>query len=48
MITYKLKYSASDEDMSLILNYQRQYSSCLHWMYNRVCEDKLSNSEIER
>lgn len=48
MITYKLKYNASDEGKSLILNYQRQYSLCLHWIYNRVCEEKLSNSEIER
>lgn len=48
MITYKLKYNVSEDDKTLILNYQQQYSSCLHWMYNRVCEELLSNAEIER
>ena len=47
MLTFKIKYSASDTDLSLIASYQRQYSSCLHWMYNRVQEHILSNSEIE-
>lgn len=48
MITYKIKYACSEDNKSLILKYQRQYSSCLHWMYNRVQENILSNSEIEK
>ena len=48
MLTFKIKYSASDTDLSLIASYQRQYSSCLHWMYNRVQEHILSNPEIEK
>ena len=36
MITLKLKYRLKDkQDMSLICDYQRQYSSCLHYLYNR-------------
>ena len=40
MITLKLKYILKDEqDMSLIRNYQRQYSSCLHFLYNRISDN---------
>ena len=40
MITLKLKYRLKNEqDMSLILNYQRQYSSCLHFLYNRISDN---------
>ena len=40
MITLKLKYRLKDEqDMSLILDYQRQYSSCLHFLYNRISDN---------
>ena len=40
MITLKLKYRLKDEqDMSLIYNYQRQYSSCLHFLYNRISDN---------
>ena len=40
MITLKLKYRLKDEqDMSLIRNYQRQYSSCLHFLYNRISDN---------
>ena len=47
MITLKLKYRIKDEqDMSLILDYQRQYSSCLHFLYNRI-SDNLSITEKE-
>ena len=47
MITLKLKYRLKDEqDMSLIRNYQRQYSSCLHFLYNRI-SDNSSITEKE-
>ena len=37
MITLKLKYRLKDEqDMALVRDYQRQYSSCLHFLYNRI------------
>ena len=40
MITLKLKYKIKDEqDMSLICDYQRQYSSCLHYLYNRISDN---------
>ena len=40
MITLKLKYRVKDEqDMSLIYEYQRQYSSCLHFLYNRISDN---------
>ena len=40
MITLKLKYRLKDEqDMSLIHDYQRQYSSCLHFLYNRISDN---------
>ena len=40
MITLKLKYRLKDEqDMSLIRNYQKQYSSCLHFLYNRISDN---------
>ena len=40
MITLKLKYRLKDEqDMSLIYDYQRQYSSCLHFLYNRISDN---------
>ena len=40
MITLKLKYRLKDEqDMFLISDYQRQYSSCLHFLYNRISDN---------
>src|SRR5574344_21110 len=40
MITLKLKYRLKDEqDISLIRDYQRQYSSCLHFLYNRISDN---------
>ena len=40
MITLKLKYRLKDEqDMSLIRDYQRQYSSCLRFLYNRISDN---------
>ncbi len=40
MITLKLKYKIKDEkDMFLIRDYQRQYSSCLRYLYNRISDN---------
>ena len=39
MVTLKLKYRLKEEqELSLIINYQRQYSSCLHFLYNRISD----------
>ena len=38
MITYKLKYNASDESNDFILKCMKQYSSLLHYGYNRVVD----------
>lgn len=45
MQTIKLKYKSSCND--LILNYIRQYSSLLHYVYNRTLEG-ISPSEIKK
>ena len=40
MVTLKLKYRLIEEqDMFLICDYQRQYSSCLHFLYNRISDN---------
>ena len=39
MITIKLKYSSSEENKLLIREYQIQYTSCLHFSYNRLVDD---------
>ena len=40
MVTLKLKYRLIEEqDMYLICDYQRQYSSCLHFIYNRISDN---------
>lgn len=47
MITVKLPYYTDcTNDSYLILDYIKQYSSCLHFMYNRV-RDGISETEIK-
>ena len=46
MQTIKIKYKTTNENISLIKTYQRQYSSCLHYIYNRTIEN-LSQKEIK-
>ena len=47
MQTIKLPYSLSNlDDSNIILTYCKQYSSCLHFMYNRVL-DNISETEIK-
>ena len=41
MQTIKLKYSCEQNVSDLILNYQKQYSYCLHYNYNRLQDNKL-------
>lgn len=38
MITYKFKYSANEEANAFILKCMKQYSSLLHYGYNRVID----------
>jgi hypothetical protein len=38
LITYKLKYNSSDEANAFILKCMKQYSSLLHYGYNRVVD----------
>ena len=35
MLTLKIKYNASNEIKNIILDYQRNYSSCLHVLFNK-------------
>ena len=57
MQTIKLRYEANEDDKKLILSYQKQFSNCLHVMFNRLKENKslkecrdiaanLNNSEL--
>ena len=40
MVTLKLKYRLIEEqNISMICAYQRQYSSCLHFLYNRISDN---------
>ena len=40
MQTIKLKYEADENDKKLILSYQKQFTNCLHVMFNRLKESK--------
>ena len=43
MQTIKLKYSLdSPSDKDIILSYMKAYSSCLHYMFNRVKDSSLN------
>ena len=46
MQTLKIPYQTTQENLNLIKEYQRQYSSCLHYFYNRV-KDGYSETEIK-
>ena len=47
MITLKLKYKTDDLSKSTILNYMKQYSSMLHYVYNRKIEG-VNDSTIKQ
>lgn len=40
MQTIKLRYEADENDKKLILSYQKQFSNCMHVMFNRLKESK--------
>ena len=47
LITRKIKYSVSKNNLQIIKDLQRQYSNVLHFTYNRVFEnDKLTTKKI--
>ena len=47
MITLKLKYKTDDLSKSIILDYMKQYSSMLHYVYNRKIEG-VSDSTVKQ
>jgi len=48
MRTIKLPIQISNDDKNFLETFQRQYSSIIHWFYNRILEDNLSSSEMEQ
>ena len=38
MLTLKIKYKTTEDDLNLIEEYRKQYSSVLHYAYNRRYE----------
>lgn len=48
MRTIKLSIQISNDDKSFIETFQRQYSSAIHWFYNRILEENLSTSQMEQ
>ncbi len=47
MQTIKLKYSCDQNILDLVLEYQKQYSNCLHYNYNRLQDNKsLSERDL--
>ena len=47
MITLKIKYTTTDDGLNLIKEYRKQYSSVLHYAYNRRYEG-ISEKETEK
>ena len=39
MVTIKISYSTDEQTSSIINNYRKQYSSCLHVMYNQTVKN---------
>ena len=46
MITIKLPYKSTDKFYSKLLILRRQYSICVRYCYNRLVDNKLTQSEI--
>lgn len=46
LVTYKIRYSTTDEGNELVHRCMNQYSSMLHFAYNRTIEGK-SETEIK-
>ena len=47
MITLKIKYTTTEDGLNLIREYRKQYSSVLHYAYNRRYEN-ISEKETEK
>ena len=47
MITLKIKYTTTDDGLNLIKEYRKQYSSVLHYAYNRRYEG-VNEKETEK
>ena len=47
MITLKIKYTTTEDGLDLIQEYRKQYSSVLHYAYNRRY-DGVSEKETEK
>ena len=47
MQVLKIKYKTDDNSLILIKNYIRQYSSCQHYVYNRI-QEGLSQKQIKQ
>ena len=45
MIALKFKYDINDK--SIIKQYMIEYSSCLHYLYNRIYDNEGNISEVE-
>ena len=46
MITLKIKYKTTEDGLNLIKEYRKQYSSVLHFAYNRRYEG-ISEKDVE-
>lgn len=46
MTTIKIKYELEDGKKSLLERYLKQFSNCLHVIYNRMKEQKLSGKQL--
>ena len=46
MTTIKIKYQLEDNKKDLLRNYLKQFSNCLHVVYNRMKEQKYSGKQI--
>ena len=47
MITLNLKYKTDESSKDIILSYMKQYSSLLHYVYNRKLEEN-KDSDIKQ
>lgn len=47
MQTIKLPYKTSEDNKAFIKEYQKQYSLCLRFMFNRIKKDSLSETTIK-
>lgn len=46
MTTIKIKYELEENKKELLKQYLRQFSNCLHVIYNRMKEQQLSGKQL--